>query len=84
MIRQRHIQLTVHDWPEKEGTDLPLIEEYTYMNLRVNVGLSDTEFSPTQLESKAAESTKTVPRPPHLLIRHFSFVSLNKHYPQDK
>ncbi|MEM8667901.1 MAG: DUF1571 domain-containing protein [Planctomycetota bacterium] len=53
------IRLTVHDWPEKEGQELPLIEEYTYVDLKVNVGLEDSEFSAKKLESKSDESAKT-------------------------
>lgn len=33
-------------WPEKPG-DLPVLEEeYTYLNLRLNVGLEDSDFDP--------------------------------------
>ncbi len=33
-----------YGWPEKEGEEPPLLEEYTYMKLRLNVGLSDEDF----------------------------------------
>ncbi len=33
-----------YGWPEKEGQDPPLLEEYTYMKLRLNVGLTDEDF----------------------------------------
>ncbi|MDF1843854.1 MAG: DUF1571 domain-containing protein [Rubripirellula sp.] len=56
---QLPIRLTVHGWPEKPADDKPLIEEYTYTKLRVNVGLSDAEFSETQLDSPAERATKT-------------------------
>lgn len=45
------IRLTVHGWPERKGDDLPLIEEYTYVDLRLNVGLSDSEFSDARLNT---------------------------------
>ncbi|MDG2219763.1 MAG: DUF1571 domain-containing protein [Rubripirellula sp.] len=56
---QLPIRLTVHGWPEKPADDKPLIEEYTYTKLRVNVGLSDAEFSETQLDSPTEQATKT-------------------------
>ena len=33
-------------WPEKEGDDPLLLEEYTYLNVKLNVGLSDEDFDP--------------------------------------
>ncbi|TWU41477.1 hypothetical protein Q31b_29260 [Novipirellula aureliae] len=45
------IRITVHDWPEREGMEPPLIEEYTYVNLQLNVGLTDADFSKTKLDS---------------------------------
>ncbi len=56
---QLPIRLTVHGWPEKPADDKPLIEEYTYTKLRVNVSLSDAEFSETQLDSPTEQATKT-------------------------
>ncbi len=44
------IRLVVHDWPEKEDQNPPLMEEYVYVNLKLNVGLSDAEFSESRLD----------------------------------
>ncbi len=32
------------DWPTKPGEEPPLIEEYTYLNLKVNNGFTDADF----------------------------------------
>lgn len=41
------IRFEGYDWPKKEGSDPELVEEYTYANLRVNVGLADLDFVPS-------------------------------------
>ncbi len=33
-----------YDWPEKEGARPELIEEYTYLNLKLNNGFTDADF----------------------------------------
>ncbi len=33
-----------YDWPDEEGGKPRLLEEYTYINLRLNVGLTDWDF----------------------------------------
>jgi uncharacterized protein DUF1571 len=33
-----------YDWPEKEGGTPQLLEEYTYMNLKLNNGFTDADF----------------------------------------
>jgi hypothetical protein len=33
-----------YDWPDEEGGQPKLLEEYTYLNLRLNVGLTDWDF----------------------------------------
>ena len=38
------IRYASYDWPKSAGEDPPLIEEYTYMNLKINVGLDDSDF----------------------------------------
>ncbi len=38
------IRFEAYDWPESEGGEPLLIEEYTFQNLRLNVGFSDAEF----------------------------------------
>lgn len=55
-------RLVVHGWPEQEGAQPPVNEESTYLNLRLNVGLTDSDFSETLLEdsrtAKAATAAK--------------------------
>ena len=41
------IRYEAYDWPTTAGADPQLIEEYTYMNLQINTGLSDEDFSTT-------------------------------------
>ena len=38
------IRYASYDWPAQPGQAPPLIEEYTYVNLRLNVGLTDKDF----------------------------------------
>ncbi len=38
------IRFEGYDWPDKVGGEPVLAEEYTYMNLRLNVGLKDRDF----------------------------------------
>jgi hypothetical protein len=38
------IRYAAYDWPTAEGERPALIEEYTYLNLKVNVGLSNGDF----------------------------------------
>jgi negative regulator of sigma E activity len=33
-----------YDWPDEEGGKPKLLEEYTYLNLKLNVGLTDWDF----------------------------------------
>jgi outer membrane lipoprotein-sorting protein len=40
------IRFEAYDWPRHPGAEPDLMEEYTYMNLRVNVGLKDRDFDP--------------------------------------
>jgi len=44
--RQRNIPIRIenHGFPRVPGAPPPLIEEYTYTNLKVNVGLADRDF----------------------------------------
>lgn len=41
------IRFEAYDWPRHPGQAPDLLEEYTYANLRLNVGLSDTDFDPS-------------------------------------
>ncbi len=45
------IRLVVYDWPPSPGQPPPLMEEYIYVNLKLNVGLSDADFSKSKLEA---------------------------------
>ena len=36
--------ILLQGWADKAGAETPLIEEYTYSNLRINQGLSDKDF----------------------------------------
>ncbi|WP_435007480.1 DUF1571 domain-containing protein [Tundrisphaera lichenicola] len=40
------IRFEAYDWPAKPGAEPLLMEEYTYVNLRVNLGLKDRDFDP--------------------------------------
>ncbi len=44
--RQLPLRYAAFLWPEKEGDPPPLEEEYTYLDLQTNVGLSDADFDP--------------------------------------
>lgn len=45
------IRLVVYDWPQGESEKPPLIEEYTYVDLKLNIGLTDDDFSRAILDS---------------------------------
>lgn len=55
------IRLVVHGFPEaeEEEAEPPLLEEYSYVDLELNVGLSDDDFSKEQLESSANAESST-------------------------
>lgn len=38
------IRYAAYGWPEREGAQPPVLEEYTYLNLKLNVGLPDSDF----------------------------------------
>ncbi|NIL97154.1 MAG: DUF1571 domain-containing protein [Planctomycetales bacterium] len=38
------VRLTAYEWPEKEGRPPKLVEEYTYVNVKLNQGLTDLDF----------------------------------------
>ena len=40
------IRYVSYDFPQGEAGELPLIEEYNYLNLKINVGLTDEDFDP--------------------------------------
>lgn len=41
---QLPIRFAAYDYPKKEGEKPPVIEEYTYLKLKLNVGLSAKDF----------------------------------------
>jgi hypothetical protein len=41
------IRYAAYSWPEKEGGTPPLLDEYTYLNLKLNAGLVDADFDHT-------------------------------------
>lgn len=44
--RQLPLRYAAFDWPVGESTEKPLLEEYTYLDLELNVQLSDSDFDP--------------------------------------
>jgi len=43
---QMPIRYAAYDWPAEDGAKAEVIEEYTYLNLKPNVGLTDKDFDP--------------------------------------
>lgn len=41
------IRFEAYDWPKKPGAEPELMEEYTYLDLKTNVGLSNRDFDPS-------------------------------------
>ena len=40
------IRYIAYDWPKAPNAPLDVLEEYNYLNLKVNVGLKDEDFDP--------------------------------------
>jgi len=40
------VRYEAYEWPEKAGGPPVLTEEYTYLNMQLNVGLKDSDFDP--------------------------------------
>ncbi|MFO0908487.1 MAG: DUF1571 domain-containing protein [Isosphaeraceae bacterium] len=40
------VRFEAYDWPSRPGAPEPLMEEYVYVDLKLNVGLSDRDFDP--------------------------------------
>ena len=40
------IRYVAYDWPAREGAKPEILEEYNYLDLKVNVGLTDADFDP--------------------------------------
>lgn len=41
---QLPVRFVVYDWPAEDGGNPPLIEEFTVVDIKLNVGLADAEF----------------------------------------
>ena len=46
------VRYAAYDWPVAGQSKLQLLEEYTYINVRMNVGLTDIDFDPRNPEYK--------------------------------
>ena len=40
------IRYCAYEWPKTPGSEKRLLEEYTYLNIKTNVGLTDLDFDP--------------------------------------
>lgn len=45
---QLPVRYAAYSWPTVEGGKPPLLEEYTYLNLKLNLGLKDDDFDHTK------------------------------------
>ena len=41
------VRYTSYDWPRAPGAKPEIIEQYTYLNVKLNVGLTDKDFDPS-------------------------------------
>lgn len=46
------IRYAAYTWPQTPGSEPPVIEAYTYLKLKVNVGLTDQDFDPKNTKYK--------------------------------
>jgi len=46
------IRYEAYDWPHEEGGQPVLMEEYTYMNIKINNGFTDADFDPKNASYK--------------------------------
>lgn len=51
------IRYESYDWPREPGGEPELLEEYTYMDLKVNVGFTDEDFSVQNPEYRFHQTT---------------------------
>jgi hypothetical protein len=52
-IDQEHglpIRFEAYDWPRHPGAPADLVEEYSYLDLKINVGLHDRDFDPANTQ----------------------------------
>lgn len=48
------VQAELFGWPANSGDEAPLLEKYTYDDIRTNVGLSDNDFDPRNADYRFA------------------------------
>ena len=41
------VRYTSYDWPKARGAKPEILEQYTYLNVKLNVGLTDKDFDPS-------------------------------------
>ena len=46
------VRIEYYDWPKSKGQVPPLVAEYTYTQLKINVGLTDEDFDRAALRAK--------------------------------
>ena len=44
------IRYASYSWPTEEGGEPVLLEEYTYLDVKLNVGLTDADFDPDEYD----------------------------------
>lgn len=44
------VRYVAYDWPSAPGEEAPIIEEYTYIDVQLNTGLTDKDFDPANEE----------------------------------
>ena len=57
------VRLIVYGWPEQPGGDPPIDEEYNYVGLKLNQGLSDKDFREALLDQTSNSQTTVSTRP---------------------
>ena len=70
------IRYAAYDWPDQSGGRPPLLEEYTYLDLKLNIGLTDRDFDTrnkaygfgrdVDVERFADDANRASRRPPRL------------------
>ena len=50
------IRFEAYDWPKRPQAEPELLEEYTYMHLKLNVGLRDIDFDVSNSPTRSAAS----------------------------
>jgi hypothetical protein len=52
------VRAELYGWPATSGGEPPLLEQYTYTNVKTNVGLSDADFDPQNRDYRFAVSQR--------------------------